>query len=204
YMLSLRRETNQPLHISASSDRYERTEMRIAWGITGSGDQIQESVDLMIKLQKDHNVRIDIFVSKAGRQVLNWYKLWKPLNEHFKVKVEVDANVPFIAGPLQMGKWNLLVVAPLTANSAAKIAYGIEDTLLTNAVAQCAKGKTPIMLLPVDQVPGEIETMAPNGMRFKIRARKVDLENVARLREMEGITVVGSLDEIVERIKSMR
>ena len=181
----------------------ERTEMRIAWGITGSGDLIQESVDLMIKLQKEHEIRIDIFVSKAGRQVLNWYKLWKPLNEEFKVKVEVDANVPFIAGSLQMGKWDLLIVAPLTANSAAKIAYGIEDTLLTNAVAQCAKGKTPIVLLPVDQVPGEIETVAPNGMKFKIRARKVDLENVARLREMEGITVVATLDEIVERIKSM-
>ncbi|MFW9965913.1 MAG: archaeoflavoprotein AfpA [Candidatus Thorarchaeota archaeon] len=177
--------------------------MRIAWGITGSGDLIQEAVDLMINLQKEYDVRIDIFVSKAGRQVLNWYKLWKPLNEHFNVKVEVDSNAPFIAGPLQMGKWDILIVAPLTANSAAKIAHGIEDTLLTNAVAQCAKGKTPIVLLPVDQTPGEIETVAPNGMKFKIRARKVDLDNVARLREMEGITVVATLDEIVERIKSM-
>jgi len=157
----------------------------------------------MINLQKEHDVRIDIFVSKAGRQVLNWYRLWKPLNERFNVKVEVDSNVPFIAGPLQMGKWDILIVAPLTANSAAKIAYGIEDTLLTNAVAQCAKGETPIVLLPVDQTPGEIETVAPNGMKFKIRARQVDLDNVARLREMEGITVVATLDEIAERITSV-
>ncbi|MFX0107388.1 MAG: archaeoflavoprotein AfpA [Candidatus Hodarchaeota archaeon] len=177
--------------------------MRIAWGITGSGDLIEESVDLMIQLQKEHNVRIDIFASKAGRQVLNWYKLWKPLNEHFKVKVEIDANAPFIAGPLQIGKWDLLVIAPLTANSAAKIAHGIEDTLLTNAVAQCCKGKTPVLLLPVDQIPGEIETVAPNGMRFTIRTRKVDLENVALLRDMEGVTVVANLQEIAERIKSM-
>ncbi len=177
--------------------------MRIAWGITGSGDMIEDTVELMIRLQQEHNVRIDVFVSKAGRQVLNWYKLWTRLNENLTVKLEVDANVPFIAGPLQMGKWDILIVAPLTANSAAKIAHGIEDSLLTNAVAQCAKGKTPIVLLPVDQTPGEIETVAPNGMKFKIRARKVDLENVARLREMEGITVVASLDEIVERITSM-
>jgi flavoprotein len=102
-----------------------------------------------------------------------------------------------------MGKWDILIVAPLTANSAAKIAYGIEDTLITNAVAQTCKGKTPVLLLPVDQVPGEIETVAPNGMRFKIRTRKIDLENVARLREMEGITVVASLDEITQKIKSM-
>ncbi|MFQ5834252.1 MAG: archaeoflavoprotein AfpA, partial [Candidatus Thorarchaeota archaeon] len=153
--------------------------MRIAWGITGSGDLIEDTVELMIRLQQEHNVRIDVFVSKAGRQVLNWYKLWKRLNESLTVKAEVDSNVPFIAGPLQMGKWDILVVAPLTANSAAKIAYGIEDSLLTNAVAQCAKGKTPIVLLPVDQTPGEIDTVAPNGMKFKLRVRKVDFENVA-------------------------
>ncbi|MHA2379063.1 MAG: archaeoflavoprotein AfpA [Candidatus Thorarchaeota archaeon] len=177
--------------------------MRIAWGITGSGDLIEEAVELMIELQQEHAVKIDVFVSKAGRQVLNWYRLWNQLNEHLNVKVEVDANVPFIAGPLQMGKWDILIVAPLTANSAAKIAYGIEDTLITNAVAQTCKGNTPVLLLPVDQVPGEIETVAPNGMRFKIRTRKVDLENVARLREMEGIAVVASLDDITQQIKSM-
>ncbi len=177
--------------------------MRIAWGITGSGDLIAESVELMTQIQKEHDVRIDIFVSKAGRQVLNWYRLWNPLNEQFKVKVEVDANVPFIAGPLQMGKWDMLIVAPLTANSAAKIAHGIEDTLLTNAVAQCCKGTTPVVLLPVDQVPGEIETVVPDGTKIKLRTRQVDLENVDRLRDMEGITVVSSLDEIAEKIKSV-
>jgi len=177
--------------------------MKIAWGITGSGDLIVEAVELMIQLQQEHDVKIDVFVSKAGRQVLNWYKSWNKVNENLNVKVEVDANVPFIAGPLQMGKWDVLIVAPLTANSAAKIAHGIEDTLITNAVAQTCKGKTPVLLLPVDQVPGEIETVAPNGMRFKIRTRKVDLENVSRLREMEGITVVASLDDITQKIKSM-
>ncbi len=177
--------------------------MKIAWGITGSGDLIVEAVELMMQLQQEYDVKIDVFVSRAGRQVLHWYKLWNKVNDNLNVKVEVDANVPFIAGSLQMGKWDILIVAPLTANSAAKIAYGIEDTLITNAVAQTCKGKTPVLLLPVDQVPGEIETVAPNGMRFKIRTRKIDLENVARLREMEGITVVAALDDITRKIKSM-
>ncbi|MFX1604023.1 MAG: flavoprotein, partial [Promethearchaeota archaeon] len=114
--------------------------MKIAWGITGSGDLIVEAVELMVQLQQEPDVKIDVFVSKAGRQVLNWYRLWNKINDNLNVKVEVDANVPFIAGPLQMGKWDILIVAPLTANSAAKIAYGIEDTLITNAVAQTCKG----------------------------------------------------------------
>ena len=177
--------------------------MRIAWGITGSGDLIRETVDILSKMKSEYDIRFDIFVSKAGRQVLNWYKLWEPLNQEFKVKTEVDANVPFIAGPLQIGKWNLLVVAPLTANSAAKIAYGIEDTLLTNAVAQCCKGHTPVILLPVDQKLGEIETTVPDGTTIKLRTRRVDVENVDRLRKMEGIAVASSLEQIAERIMSM-
>ncbi|NHJ14103.1 MAG: archaeoflavoprotein AfpA [Candidatus Thorarchaeota archaeon] len=177
--------------------------MKVAWGITGSGDLIDETVELMTQMKERHNIQFDIFVSKAGRQVLNWYKLWGLLNEQFKVKTEADANVPFIAGPLQMGKWDLLVVAPLTANSTAKIAHGIEDSLLTNAVAQCCKGSTPVILLPVDQEPGEIETIIPDGRRIKLRTRRVDIENVERLRKMEGITVVSSLEQIAEKISSM-
>jgi len=115
-------------------------------------------------------VRIDVFVSKAGRQVLHWYHLWDLLNEEFeRVKVEVDANVPFIAGPLQTGRYDVLVVSPLTANSTAKIAQGIEDTPITNAVVQTLKGTTPVILLPVDQHEGTVETVAPDGTRFKIR-----------------------------------
>jgi archaeoflavoprotein AfpA len=176
--------------------------IRIAWGVTGSGDKMGDVLDAMIQLQEDLGARVDVFVSKAGRQVLHWYKLWDRLNESFaKVKTEVDANTPFIAGPLQVGKYDVLVVAPLTANSAAKIACGIEDMLITNAVAQTLKGKTPVILLPVDQSAGETETVTPEGLHVKIRTRTVDLENVMRLRSMEGVTVVGSTGELADRIK---
>lgn len=178
--------------------------MRIAWGITGSGDQITEVIEGIIRLQNECDARIDVFLSKAGRQVLHWYHLWDKLNESLEtVKVEVDANVPFIAGPLQVGKYDMLIVAPLTANSTAKIAYGIEDTLLTNAVAQTLKGTTPVLLFPVDQEPGEVETVTPEGTKIRIKTRAVDLENVDRLRSMEGVTVVSSVAEIIDRVKSL-
>jgi archaeoflavoprotein AfpA len=178
--------------------------IRIAWGITGSGDKIGEVLEVMIRLQEDLEMKVDVFVSKAGIQVLHWYRLWDSLNESFaKVKTEADANTPFIAGSLQVGKYSVLVVAPLTANSAAKIAYGIADTLITNAVAQTLKGTTPVILYPVDQTPGETETITPEGMLVKIRTRRVDLENAERLRSMEGVTVVESVAELAERIKSL-
>jgi archaeoflavoprotein AfpA len=176
--------------------------VRIIWGITGSGDRIDEILQGMIELRSHAGVRITIATSRAGEQVFRWYRLWENLVSSFdKVRTETNANVPFIAGPLQVGKYDLLVVAPLTGNSAAKIAHGIADTLITNAVAQANKGGTPILVYPVDQHVGPIETKGPDGLKFNVYPRAVDLENVRRLREMKGITVLTSPSEINAQIK---
>jgi archaeoflavoprotein AfpA len=177
---------------------------RIVWGITGSGDHIQETVETMKRLEDDSTHRLTVIVSKAGEQMLRWYNLWDEMNESFrKVLKESSSNVPFIAGPLQLGKYDVLVVVPLTANSTAKIAHGIADTLITNAVAQTLKGDTPVLLYPVDQFDEEIEALGPKGEKFTIRPRSVDVENVRRLLEMERVTVVKSPLEIPAKIESI-
>ncbi|MBE0525348.1 MAG: archaeoflavoprotein AfpA, partial [Candidatus Thorarchaeota archaeon] len=160
---------------------------RIVWGITGSGDRIEEILDNMIQLKDGKDLKITVIVSKAGEQVFRWYKLWDRLQASFdKEKTETNANVPFIAGPLQIGKYDLLIVAPLTANSTAKIAHGIADTLITNAVAQTLKGRTPVLLYPVDQSNLPVKTIGPDGIEFTITPRAVELDNVERLRNMKG------------------
>ncbi|MGY5880933.1 MAG: archaeoflavoprotein AfpA [Candidatus Thorarchaeota archaeon] len=176
---------------------------RIVWGITGSGDRIEEIIDNMIELSNEDDLRITVIVSKAAEQVLRWYKLWDKLNVFFdKVKKESNANVPFIAGPLQVGRYDLLIVAPLTANSTAKIAHGIADTLVTNAVAQTLKGDTPVLLYPVDQSTDSVTTIAPNGTEFTIAPRAVDLENVHRLRDMKGVTILESPSKIAQVVRN--
>jgi archaeoflavoprotein AfpA len=166
---------------------------RIVWGITGSGDLIHDIIKTMKQLEADADIRLTVLVSKAGEQMLRLYGLWDELNASFsKVKKESNANVPFVAGPLQIGKYDAFVVAPLTANSTAKIAHGIADTLITNAIAQTLKGSTPVLLYPVDQVDEEVKTVGPKGEEFSIKPRGIDLDNVRRLREMERVTVVGS------------
>ncbi|MFX1559772.1 MAG: archaeoflavoprotein AfpA [Promethearchaeota archaeon] len=170
---------------------------RIVWGITGSGDLVDETLKTMKQLENDADIRLTVIVSKAGEQMLRLYGRWDELTTSFsKVMKESNANVPFIAGPLQIGKYDALVIAPLTANSTAKIAHGIADTLITNSVAQTLKGNTPVILFPVDQVEEEVQAVGPKGEEFTIRPRRVDLENVRRLREMERVTVVGSPLEI--------
>ena len=41
---------------------------RIAWCITGSGHYLKESIDLMLTLEN-----VDLYLSKAGEEVLKWY-----------------------------------------------------------------------------------------------------------------------------------
>jgi len=174
---------------------------RILWGITGSGDRIADVLHTMNNIRQREDVKVYVVLSKAAEQMLRRYALWDELSSKFKkVTRETNANVPFIAGPLQVGHYDVLVVAPLTANSTAKIAHGIADTLITNAVAQTLKGTTPVILYPVDQRPGEVQTKAPDGNVYTIRTRQVDLNNANSLRNMEGVTIVSSPDEIPDAI----
>ncbi|MDH4212362.1 MAG: archaeoflavoprotein AfpA [Candidatus Odinarchaeota archaeon] len=176
--------------------------IRIVWGITGSGDRIKEILETMLQLKELKDLKITVIVSKAGEQVFRWYKLWDGLKASFdKLLTETNANVPFIAGPLQIGKYDLLFVAPLTGNSTAKIAHGIADTLITNAVAQTLKGSTPVYVYPVDQSTDPVETAGPDGIKFTIKPRRIELENVDTLRSMNGVTVLSDPSEIINVIR---
>lgn len=171
--------------------------LKVVWGISGSGDKMPETVAAMVEAQERLDLEITAAVSIAGERVLRWYKLRETVDEIAKsVKIEKDANSPFITGPLQIGQYDCLLVAPATANSVAKIVHGIEDSMLTNAVGQTAKSTTPIYIMPVDLRPGTTVTMRPGGERLELKIRAIDVENTSKLRTMEGISVFESPSEI--------
>jgi len=175
--------------------------IRVAWGITGCGDKIEKVVDTMIFLKNEFKVDIDVYASQSAKTVLKWYKLWDKLIAEFQdIGVEVNANAPFLAGKLQTGKYDIFVVAPTTANTVAKIAHCIADTLITNSVSQAIKAGVPVYIYPPDNKVGELETILPGGKTLKLRIRKEDVENVDKLREMEGITVLDTVEDIKRAI----
>lgn len=177
--------------------------MKLVWAMTGSGDRVHEILDVMKRVSHNPRVRMTVLLSKAAGQVLRWYGVWDEVESSFdKMYLETDANTPFLAGPLQMGKYDFLVVAPLTANSAAKMALGIADTLVTNCVAQTLKGPTPVVLYPVDQHPGKVSTYGPKGEHIELRARDIDLSNVDALGMMRNVEIVKSPEAILDRIES--
>jgi len=179
-----------------------REYVRIAWGITGSGDKILETVELMERLTREHNLEVHVYLSKEGKVVLQFYKLLNAVKERFsKVSLEIGPNAPFLSGKIQLGIYDFVLIAPATANTVAKIAYGIADSLLTNSAAQAVKANVPVYIFPVDQKEGEIVTKLPDGRDLKLRMRKADVENVERLRRMEGIYVLESVEAIEDVVK---
>lgn len=176
--------------------------LRIAWGITGCGDYLKESVDIMKELTKEHNLEVRVYLSQAGETVVKWYKLFNELKSSFpRTYVEKSPNIPFLVGDLQLGKYDFLLIMPSTSNTVGKIAAGISDTLLSNAAAQAMKGKVPVYIFPADQKRGEITTELPGGKTLTLTMRDVDIEAVDKLRKMPGITVIGQPDEIRDIVK---
>lgn len=74
-------------------------------------------------------------------------------------ETEQGASFPK-TGRFLLKRYKALVVSPATSNTAAKLAYGIADTLVTNAVAQAVKGDVPVYIVPVD-IEGRIDSRMP-------------------------------------------
>ena len=170
---------------------------RIAWAVTGSGHYLEECLDLAERLPK-----LDLFLSAAAAEVLNSYGMpVKTLQQRYRVFRDSTASSPPV-GLFYQGVYDLLVVAPATSNSVAKMVWGISDTLVTNVYAQAGKCRVPSLVFACDAAP-ELQTRAPGGM-VKVYPRRIDLENTGRLADMEYTRVVTSLDQLRDALPLCR
>jgi len=185
--------------VTAETEKKQKKAKRVAWGITGSGDRLVEVIEAMkhVKKQYQDEIRITVYLSKAGNQIINFYGLANDLKENFgKVRVEVNSNVPTLAVQLQSGKIEFLLIAPTTANTVAKIATGIADTLLCNATIMSLKSFVPVYIMPCDYKEGVTVTQLPDGSEMRIRVRKEDVKNTKKLAAMDGIVMLEKPEEI--------
>ena len=177
---------------------------KVAWGITGAGDKIADFLEVMKQVKKEHEATVDIhvFVSKAGETVLKFYNLETALRQSFeKVQIEVNSNLPFLAAWMQNRKYGFLLIAPATSNTVAKIANGIGDTMITNAAIMSLKAFVPVYIAPTDYEEGVVYTKLPNGKEMKLRVRKEEVEQVNKLRSMDGVHVLEGPQKIAEMFK---
>jgi archaeoflavoprotein AfpA len=182
----------------------QKKKKRAAWGITGSGDRLVETIETMKQINKQYqdDVRTTVYLSKAGNQVIHFYGLAKDLKENFDtIRVENNSNVPTLAVQLQSGKIEFLLIAPATANTVAKIATGIADTLLCNATIMALKSFVPVYILPCDYKEGVTTTQLPDGSEMRIQVRKEDVENTKKLAAMDGLVILKKPEEIHDVFK---
>jgi len=182
----------------------EKKKKKIAWGITGSGDKIAETVDIMKKIKKqyENDVSINVYLSKAGDQVAKYYRINNDLKENFqKIWTEINSNSPFLAAQLELGKFEFLLIAPATSNTVAKISLGIADSLLSNAAIMALKGFVPVYVMPCDFREGITTTKLPDGQILKLRVRKEDVENVKKLASMPEVFLLEGPSQIYEVFK---
>lgn len=165
---------------------------KVAWGITGAGDKIQEIIETMkdLKKQSEDILEIDVYISKAGETMLKFYRLDEELKNNFtKVTVEMNSNTPFLAGMVQSGKYEFLLIMPASSNTVAKLVNGIGDTLLTNSALMSLKAFVPVWVMPVDYKESIIYTKLPNGKEMKLRVRKEEADQVRKLEQTEDVRV---------------
>jgi flavoprotein len=118
------------------------------------------------------------------------------LEKNFRLSVEKNANVPFLAGALQLRKFDFFLIAPATSNTVAKIALGIADTMLSNAAILALKAFVPVYIMPVDKEEGMTSTILPDGKTLKIRVRKEDADNVRKLTTIDGVIIIEKPEDI--------
>ena len=187
------RETNESLPDAEApgpaEEPYAPLSGRFAWGLTGSGHMLVESLALARRLPS-----VDLFLSAAAEEVLPMYGYrLEDLREHFRVFRDRTASaVP--VGTLYAEHYHTLVIAPATSNTVAKCAVGISDTLPTNMFAQAGKLGIPGIVFACDTQP-IVVTKSPLDW-VELRPRQIELDNVERLRRIDHCRVVCSLAEL--------
>lgn len=142
--------------------------LRLVWGITGSGSFIRDLVELFIDLKKQFpNLVVAVALSRAGRDVCRIYGVLEKLRliaaggRYGGLYIDEGPNswMPLV-GRVSLGRYDLIIIAPATSNTVAKIVHGISDTLITVVVSQALKSGTPVVVFPSDYA-GEARTQLP-------------------------------------------
>src|SRR3982751_1971689 len=161
---------------------------RWGWALTGSGHFFKECLAMIRDLDE-----VDLFVSRAAAEVVRMYRQEFTLPKSARLFRDTTASAAPV-GLFYYGVYHTLVLAPATSNTVAKCVYGISDNLATNVFAQAGKCRVPAIVFACDTAP-ERETEAPHGM-VKVYPRRIDLENVERLKSFDATVVAETLIEL--------
>jgi dihydromethanopterin reductase (acceptor) len=165
---------------------------RLAWAITGSGHYLRESIEIIKSLPD-----VDVFLSKAAAEVIQQYGYQVEAERVFHDKTASSVPVEFF----YQGHYHTLVIAPATSNTIAKMAFGISDSLVSNLYAQAGKTRVPSIVFACD-TDEELDSEAPRENIVKVYPRRIDLENIVKIKQFEETTVVENMQSLSQQINA--
>lgn len=165
---------------------------RLAWAVTGSGHYLRECITILDKLED-----VDLFLSKAAAEILQQYGYNHKVGRVFHDKTASAVPVEFF----YQGLYHTVVIAPTSSNTVAKMVCGISDNLVTNIFAQAGKCRVPSIVFACDTAP-ELESDAPRDKVVKVFPRRIDLENMQKLKAFEETTVAADMLELDAAIQA--
>ena len=165
---------------------------RLAWALTGSGHYLRECLDIIDKLED-----VDLFLSKAAAEILQQYGYKHNVGRIYQDKTASSVPVELF----YQGAYHTVVIAPATSNTVAKMVCGISDNLVTNIYAQAGKCRVPTIVFACD-TEAEIDSEAPREKRVKVYPRRIDLENMEKLKTFEETSVAGDMQQLNAAIQT--
>lgn len=165
---------------------------RLAWALTGSGHYLKECLEIIDRLPD-----VDLFLSKAAAEILQQYGYQHNVGRVFQDKTASAVPVELF----YHGVYHTVVIAPTSSNTVAKMVCGISDNLVTNIFAQAGKCRVPTIVFACDTEP-ELESDAPRDNVVKVYPRRIDLENMEKLKTFEETTVAADMAELEASIQA--
>ncbi|TLZ71057.1 MAG: hypothetical protein E6K10_06165, partial [Methanobacteriota archaeon] len=193
----------------------------VVLAVTGSIAAV-ETVKLARELIR-HGAEVVPVLSKDATEIVH------PNALHFATGREaitrIDGSVPYIELVGTDGTADLLLIAPATSNTIAKVAMGIDDTVVTTFAQNALGAGIPIVIAPAMHetmynnplIAGHIRTLEKLGVEFvtpkfeEEKAKLADTEEIVErvirrigTRELEGkrvVVITGSTAEPIDDVR---
>ncbi|UCG71156.1 MAG: bifunctional phosphopantothenoylcysteine decarboxylase/phosphopantothenate--cysteine ligase CoaBC [Thermoplasmata archaeon] len=151
---------------------------KIVLGVTGSIAAV-ETVKLSRELIR-HGAEVFPVMSRAAQKIIHPYALEFATGNEPVTEITGKVQHVEFCGEVQ-DRADLLLIAPSTANTISKIAYGIDDTTVTTFATTAIGSKIPVIIVP--------------AMHISMYNHPIVLENIEKLKKMKIAFIEPKIEE---------